>query len=239
MKIIDYMDCMHIVVEFQDEYSARIHTSYRHFKNGNVKNPYSPSVYGVGMIGSKYPCSINKRATKEYVLWQNILYRCYSKEYKSKQPTYKDVICCNEWLLYENLYEWVHNQPNFNKWSNNESWAIDKDILLKGNKIYSPNFCLLVPQRINNLFTKQDCKRNGLPIGVSMHNGKFRARLNNVLLGKLETIGLYSNQEEAFMAYKKHKESLIKEVAQIEFDAGNITKECYNAMMAYEVEITD
>lgn len=239
MRIVEYIDSDNIIIQFQDGYKAKVHTSYRHFKNGNVKNPYHPSVYGVGIIGSKYVCSINKKPIKEYVLWQNILYRCYNETYKNKQPTYKDVKCCNDWLSYEKVYDWIHTQSNYNKWLNGERWAIDKDILFKGNKLYSPETCCLVPQSINNLFTKQDCKRDNLPIGVSKHNNKFRARLNNVLLNKLVVIGDYLTPEEAFYAYKKAKEDLIKQVAQIEYSKGNITKKCYEAMMNYEVEITD
>lgn len=35
------------------------------------------------------------------------------------------------------------------------------------------------------------------------------------------------------------KEKTIKQIANKEFTSGNITKECYNAMLKYEVEITD
>jgi hypothetical protein len=61
----------------------------------------------------------------------------------------------------------------------------------------------------------------------------------NPLSNSREYIGTYPTPEKAFYAYKQYKEKLIKQVAQIEFDNGNITKECYEAMMNYEVEITD
>ena len=239
MRIIEYVDTDNITVEFQDEYSARVHTSYRHFKNGSVKNPHHPSIHGVGVIGNKYQCSINKKIIKEYELWQNVLCRCYNEAYKEKQPTYQNVFCCDEWLLYDNFYEWLHIQSNFDKWYNAKRCAIDKDILVKGNKVYSPEMCCLVPQSINNLFTKQDCRRGDLPIGVSRHNGKFRARINNVLLNKIEIVGTYDTPEEAFQAYKQYKENLIKQVAKEEYSKGNITKQCYEAMINYNVEITD
>lgn len=41
------------------------------------------------------------------------------------------------------------------------------------------------------------------------------------------------------MHIKKHKEEIIKRVAEDEYSKGRITKICYDAMMNYEVEITD
>ena len=154
-RIINYIDSNNIIVEFQDQYKARKHTEYDNFVKGVCKNPYYPSVYGVGMLGIKYSSKENGKATKEYRTWLNILKRCFDERTKDKNPTYKDVTCCEEWLLYENFYEWLHEQENFNKWLKNDEWAIDKDILIKGNKVYSPNACCLVPQNVNMLFAKK------------------------------------------------------------------------------------
>lgn len=143
MKIIEYQNANNIVVEFQDEQKTKVHTRYRFFKNGGVYNPYDKNVIGVGITGNVYPVTINGKSTKEYSAWQGILYRSFDKETKDKHPTYKDVTCCEEWLYYPNFYEWLHSQKNFDKWLNGERWAIDKDILIKGNKIYSPEACCL------------------------------------------------------------------------------------------------
>ena len=154
-------------------------------------------------------------------------------------PTYKDAICCTKWLLYENFCDWLHSQSNFDKWKNGERWAIDKDIILKGNKIYSPETCCLVPHNVNMLFIKNDIDRSNLPIGVKRNGNGFQAFCNNPYTNKQESLGTYSTPEQAFQAYKIYKENIIKQVAQIEFENGNITEECYNAMMIYEVDITD
>lgn len=237
MKIVIYNFNNDIIIEFQDKYKARVHSTYKNFKNGKVKNPYCPSVNGVGIIGNKYPHSISGQTLKEYDVWSQFIARCHSNQYKN--TIYKDASCCDEWLLYESFYEWLHSQSNFDKWLNGERWAIDKDILFKGNKIYSPKTCCLVPQVINNLFTKKNIKNDDLPIGVDKHNNKYRARCNNVYLNKSEIIGYYDTPEEAFQAYKTYKESYIKQIAQEGYIKGNITKQCYDAMMNYEVEITD
>ena len=243
--IIEYNGANDMVVQFQDAYKEKVHTSYRHFLSGDVENPYYPSVYGVGILGAKYPAKINKKMTKEYDTWFQMIRRCFDKKVKDKQPTYKDVTCCEEWLLFENFYEWLHSQPNFDKWYrgryNKERWCLDKDILIKGNKVYSPETCCLVPNNVNVLFTNRKNYRGNLPIGVIRHGNKFCAKCMNPFTDNKsqEYLGDYSTPEEAFQAYKKYKESIIKQVAELEYSKGNITKQCYEAMMNYEVEFTD
>ena len=239
MKIVEYNNATDIVVEFQDKHKAKVHTQYSNFLLGNVKNPYYPSLFNVGIIGNKYPISTNSKHIKEYNAWKGVLERSYDKKLKEKYSTYKNVVCCKDWLNYENFYEWLHSQPNFDKWYNGKRWAIDKDILNKGNKIYSPENCCLVPHIINGLFVKGDARRGKYPIGVHKHINKFQALCNNPFVNKTISLGLYKTPHEAFQAYKKAKESYIKQVAQVEYDKGNITEQCYEVMMGYKVEITD
>lgn len=239
MKIVEYIDANNMIVEFQDEYRARVHTSYKHFAKGNVRNPYNKSIFDIGIVGSKYKTKINNKHIKEYVAWCGMLERCFDSKYKESRPAYEQVTCCKEWLLYENFYEWLHSQENFNKWIDGDRWAVDKDILVKGNKIYYPDSCCLVPININSLFVKNDSLRNELPIGVRKTGNKFSAYCQNPFTGKREYIGIYYSQEQAFIAYKQYKEKLIKQIAELEYSQGNITKKCYDAMMNYEVEITD
>ena len=241
MKIVEYNNSHDITVEFQDEYKAKIiNVQYNSFLLGEVKNPYFPSICNVGMIGCKYPSKVNRKITPEYKAWASMLHRCFDKTVKTKQPSYKNSTCCDEWLLFDNFYEWLHLQSNFDKWLNGYRWAMDKDILNKGNKIYSPENCCLVPQYVNCLFTKRDCNRGSLPIGVCKHGKSFQAYCNNPLVNKIEHLGTFKTPEESFyLGYKPYKEEIIKQVAEIEYSQGNITKQCYNAMMNYEVEITD
>ena len=240
MKIIIYNDANDIIVEFQDEYKGKVHTNYYSFKHKSVKNPYHPEVCKVGIIGSKYMSRLpHGKPTKEYETWRGILRRCFDDKRKSLQPTYKNITCCEEWLLYENFYEWLHSQDNFNKWLDSDGWAIDKDILIKGNKIYSHNTCCLVPKNVNNLFIKSQNVRGEYPIGVGKQYKNFTAKCQNPFTGKTEPLGTFNTPEQAFLAYKSAKESYIKQVAQEEYFKGNITKKCYDAMMNYEVEITD
>lgn len=243
MKIVEYVSATDMVVEFQDEYKARVHTQWSNFIRKNVKNPYYPSVYNVAITGNKYPTWVSGKNehTKEYQIWMNMLIRCYDKKIKERYPTYQDVTCCEEWLFFENFYEWLHSQENFDRWYENDGWHLDKDILIKGNKIYSPNTCCLVPYNVNKLFLKNDADRGDLPVGVNRDTKGYGyiARCMNPFTGERDYLGYRTSVLSAFQLYKSYKEDLIKKVAKLEYSKGNITKQCYDAMMCYEVEITD
>ena len=157
MKIVEYNSAYDVVVEFDDKYKSKKRTTYQMFLKGQTKNCYIPTVYGVGIIGDKYPKAINRVYTKEYMAWQAMLGRCYSVKKKQERPTYKDVTCCEEWLLYENFYEWLHSQENFKMWKEEKNFCVDKDILQPNNKVYSPNTCCLIPKSLNSLFRDRNC----------------------------------------------------------------------------------
>lgn len=242
MKVVEYNGTRNVIVEFQDKYKYRRKTQWTDVLRGDIKNLYYPFVYGVGMIGAKYPSRVNGNITTEYKMWHSMLARAYNDKIKERQPAYKDVICCEEWLLFDNFYEWLHGQENFEKLVNNNiRMELEKDILVKGNKTYSPDTCCIVPKHVNTLFTKRDKHRGDEPIGVFKEKYGYSAK---IIYGKHEnksksTRYQYPTIEEAFQAYKESKESYIQKVAQEEFDKGNITKQCYDAMMNYQVEITD
>ena len=243
MKIVNYYSANNVIVEFQDNHHAKVHCAYRDFLAGSAKNPYYPEIYSKGIIGQKYKTRLKNKEIKEYKIWRSMLQRCYDEKTKERHKYYKDVTCCEEWLLFENFYEWLHGQENFDKWLNGKRWAIDKDILIKGNKIYSPNTCCLVPPNVNSLFTKRDKCRGDYPIGVyyNKRNCAYKAQCNNPLENnKRVGLGQYNSENKAFyLGYKPYKENMIKQIAQYEYDKNNITKKCYDAMMGYQVEITD
>lgn len=242
MKVVEYIDNRNVIIEFQDNYHERVKCNWSNFENGRVKNHYAPYVCGMGMEGTKYPVTINGRRTKEYVSWSAMITRCYTKTFSNGENHYRryeNVEVCDEWLLYENYYEWLHNQENFDKWILLDDGVVDKDILVKGNKVYSPNTCCLVPENVNALFLKADRIRGEYPIGVTYKTRDKVFEVQCRLNGKETYLGRCNTPEEGFLIYKKFKESYIQQVAQEEYNKGNITKRCYDAMMNYQVEITD
>lgn len=243
MKVIDYIDYYNVIIEFQDNYHERITCTWGAFERGTIKNHYAPFVCGIGKVGTKYPTTtIDGKRTKEYTSWSSMITRCYTKTIVNggnHYYRYEDTEICDEWLLFENFYEWLHSQENFDKWILLDKGAIDKDILFKGNKIYSPETCCLVPNYVNSLFIKADRARGKYPIGVTYKTRDKVFEVQCRLNGKETYLGRVTTPEKGFLIYKEYKESYIKQVAQEEYDKGNITKQCYNAMMSYVVEITD
>ena len=244
MKVVEYNNSSDVVVEFQDEYKWKTKTTWYHFINGILYNYYYPNVYGVGITGNKYPTMTNSIKHKEYVTWCSMLQRCFNAKKKQQCSSYQNVTCCKEWLYYPNFYEWLHKQENFEVWLKTEKYCLDKDILKKGNKIYSSETCCLVPERINHLFPNAKSIRGNLPIGVSYDKNKHKYKAqcsirDNDKTQRIIQLGLYDTAIEAFNAYKNQKEFEIKQVAQEEYNKGTISKKCYEAMMKWEVEIGD
>lgn len=236
-KIIKYNNVHDIVIKFDNGYIYN--TSYSNFKKGNIKSPYCKTVYNIGYLGEgKYTPRVNNKKTKSYECWCDMLKRCGDENYKKVHTTYKDVACCEEWLNFQVFAEWY--EENYYEVSN-QRMNLDKDILYKHNKVYSPTTCIFVPQSINKIFTKSDAIRGDYPIGVTYnkHAGKFASQYKRYENNNSTTIflGYFNTIDEAHEVYKIKKEKYIKEIAEIYKD--NIPKELYEALYRYEVEITD
>ena len=250
MKIVEYNNCDDITIQFEDEHKYWLHTRYGYFKNSECKNPFYPSVCWHGYLGVDKNGNVPKTKefkdgksvrTQEYAKWKGMLQRCFDDKFKEKRPTYKDTACCNRWLCFANFLEDLEILKQEYNWDDDIKLNLDKDILNKNNKIYSLENCVLVPDWINLLFIKRDANRGDCPIGVSYHKGakKYQARCN--VNGKQISLGLYSTIKEAFNVYKQAKEQEIKRVADECVSKGYVTKDSrlYNAMINYQVEITD
>ena len=163
-----------------------------------------------------------------------MLQRCYSDTYKKKQPTYEGCEVSDNFKRYEYFYEWCHKQVGFG----NEDWHLDKDLLIKGNKVYSESTCVFIPKEINALLTKSTASRGKHLIGVYWDKkaNAFKASVNKNK-GKQEHLGYFKTELEAFNAYKTAKESFVKEQANKWKD--KIDVRVYNALMNYTVEIDD
>ena len=163
-----------------------------------------------------------------------MLRRCYNDAYKKKRPTYEGCEVSDNFKSYEYFYEWCQKQVGFR----NSGWHLDKDLLIKGNKVYSEDTCVFIPAEINTVLVKRTASRGEYLIGVYWNKkGKaFRAMVSKNK-GKREHLGLFNTELEAYNAYKTAKEAFVKEQANKWKD--KIDERAYNALMNYEVEITD
>lgn len=236
--IIDWKSIKNITVEFK-KYNETIKNNYSNFKKGNIKSNYSLNVYDVGYLGNcEYRAYDDKnKVTPQYRYWKDMLRRCYSEKALIKNPTYIGCSVCDEW----------HNFQVFSKWYDENYYQVgsqemhlDKDILHKGNKTYSPDTCCFVPQSINKLFVKSEGTRGDYPIGVSIDKyNKFVSRCSIFKNNEVKQIylGRFNNPNDAFYTYKQFKENHIKGIAE---DYKNqIPTNIYEAMYKYKVEIID
>ena len=242
-KIIEYISFDNIKVLCDNKYI--VNSRYDTFKRKQTISPYDKFILGIGYLGEgKYKTKENGRDTFIYNEWHSMLSRCYNENQKNliKNISYKNKKCtvCEEWHNFQNFAEWYENNI-YNV--NNENMRLDKDILFKGNTIYSPNNCIIVPERINNLFTYSKSNRGNYPIGVHLNKKTNKLRAECSIYDKTNKksknkhLGYYNTPEEAFNVYKEFKEQYIKQVADEYKD--KIPKKLYDAMYRYEVEITD
>ena len=239
MVIKEYRSAKDLDVYFPEYDWTFEHVKYDQFKKGKIKCPYERRYYGVGYLGEgKYKVFENGRDTDKYKIWHGMLMRCYDPKYQEKHPTYKGCSVEDYLLNFQHMGKWL--EENYYEVPG-EKMHLDKDILCKGNKVYSRSTCIFVPQRINNLFVKSDNSRGKDPIGVRPNSsGNYEARCSNGY-GKQVSLGTYNSKEEAFQVYKQYKEKVIKEV--IDSYEGVIPEPHYSrlktAMYNYEVEIDD
>ena len=151
--------------------------------------------------GKKVTCPVYNR-------WVAMLTRAYDKKYQAKYPTYVGATVSEEWLTFSNFRAWLIEQPQW------ETRQLDKDILVKGNKHYSPQTCLLLPQSINKLLNDSKASKGLYPTGVHYEKQKQKYRANITIDGKAKHLGLFTTANEAEISYLIAKSDYIAESAQ-------------------------
>lgn len=224
-----YEGATQVTIKFLNTGGSKL-TSVSSIKNGNVRDDVAPNVFGIGYTDISTD-TVDGVSCKAYNVWYSILSRCYSEAVHKTHPSYRDCTISDEWKYYSKFKVWYDRYYKV-------GCSLDKDILCKGNKIYSDNTCCFVPTKINNLILKRERDRGSYPIGVSILEGKYGVSCNNIQ-GKSAYLGYYDTTEEAFQVYKVYKEALIKRVAGEYFNNGKITLSVYNALLEYKVSITD
>ena len=155
------------------------------------------------------------RATPEYKQYLTIIERCRADGKTQKTyASYVGVTLSEDFDTFEKWLEWAKQQVGFgNTADNGKRWPLDKDILLKGNKIYSPDYCVFIPNEINNFITNRKTDRGEYPIGVHYSTKEKKYIASCSMNSKKYYIGGYHSIEESFMAYKQFKEQAAKQLA--------------------------
>ena len=238
MEVIEYRNYDDITIKFENGIIQD--TSSDSFKKGQVHSYLDKTICGKGYLGENFIEPIKDKLS--YKHWSSMIRRCYNSNSRNKRY-YNDVEVCEEWLSYSNFKKWFDE----NYWECDETLDVDKDILCKGNKIYSPQTCLLVPHKINNLFCKANKIRGKYPLGVSYTINKQGIKYIYVRIFEKQKIkSVYVGKETqdtiltAFNMYKESKENYLKYIANLyKSKYSSFPQDLYNALCNYQVEITD
>lgn len=228
-EIISFTNKSNVVIKFIDTGCIK-KTTMQRIQNGDIKDDLAPTIEGVGINDWKYSKYYTKKRSSHYFTWVNMIRRSYNT---ANTFEYENTYCDGNWLRFSCFLDDIHLIKNYDK----KGWHLDKDILFKGNRLYSKDTCCFVPKELNNLIISARLRRGDYPIGVNYHkeDKKFYALIN--ISGKRKHLGNYDNVEDAFYAYKKAKEENIKLVA--DYYKNQIAENVYESLYNWKIEITD
>lgn len=134
-------------IEFEEINGVKYKSKVRknNIIRGAIKNPYYPSVYNIGYLGK----ATRDENEFEYIRWKGVLSRCYNSNSKAyKYYGARGVAVCERWHSFENF---LHDFPLLEGYDENnlKKLQLDKDIKVRGNKVYSPDTCILVSEEKN------------------------------------------------------------------------------------------
>lgn len=210
LLVLEYRKSSEVLAEFV-ETKTKITASIGSIMAGQVKDRFAPSVCGVGIIGNEITVK-NGKAVRVYNLWQTMLERCYGANNQDKLQAYKGCTVSENFKYFPYFKEWCSNQIGFGKMG----WDLDKDLLSKGNKIYSEDTCCFIPSEINRCISSKGVdSKYDLPLGVKEHGGRgtkyYSASISK--FGENYYIGNYDTIAEAETAYKVERKKYICQLA--------------------------
>lgn len=172
-------------------------------------------ICGIGVNDADYTTRPSKGGVmvtcQFYRAWKDMIERCYSEKLQARKPMYKGCSVCGEWLIFSNFKAWMQQQD----WQGKE---LDKDILVKGNKVYSPSTCAFVDTLTNTFVTDSRSKKSSLPSGAFWHKNRnnYGSACKNPFSKRLEYLGSYDNPLDAHLAWKKRKHEFACQLAELQ-----------------------
>ena len=187
-----------------------------------------------GVNDRKYPTRVDGVQVKSYGAWKNMLKRCYNFDFQKKYPTYIGCSTSDNFFNYSYFHEWCLDQVGYDK----KGYHLDKDILTKGNKVYSEDTCVFVPNSLNQFLVSRVNFRGDNPLGVvfSKKRNLYHARVNDGF-GKLKHIGYFENKIDAFNAYSVEKRTIGLNLSK--FYDGCVDSRVIEALKDVHVDIGD
>ena len=229
LTIKEFHNSRKVLVEFVDT-GYQVWVQAVSIRLGNVKDKRKPSVYGVGVFDVAIK---GESSSKTYVTWSSMLARCYAKKRNKRDRSYEGCEVSEDFKVYSIFKNWYESKVGFDR----ETFCLDKDLLFKGNRVYSPKTCCLLPVELNLALTNSKASRGSLPVGVRYNklNDNYVASL--CINGKQVHLASCETPEQAFNIYKNAKESHLKVLANKWKD--QLEQQAYHALMDYTVTKED
>lgn len=178
------------------------------------------TVYGVGINDANYQLKLYEYVNGKqklisecpfYVKWKDMLRRCYSKSFQVKYPTYRGCTVSEDWKTFSNFKLWMESQ-------NWDGKALDKDLLVPNNKIYSKDTCMFIDIRLNAFLAVKPGKYY-LGTRLKTNRNKFESRIHDINTGKRIHLGNYDTPEEAHRKWQCAKILQIEQLKKLyEYD---------------------
>lgn len=178
-------------------------------------------IYGQNAIVD-LPTTSNRKTIDYYNKWHRMFQSCYD------DPVYIGCSVSEEWHTLSTFKDWYYSQSNYGK----PDMILDKNILVRGNKIYGSQYCRLVPRRLCRLLIYSA----GYTFTYRKEKVKFAALCNNKTT---QYLGSFDTAEEAFIAYKTYKEKLIKSIAEEYYEQNLIDLDIRNALLNWTINESD
>lgn len=220
-EVVGFESSKKVTIKYLDDYGYEMVCTARDARLGKVKNPYHPSIYGKYFIG----VGIYSSKCRAYGIWIGMLERCESR--RPEFEAYNDCSVHPDWYNFQIFAEWYYQQ----KGHDSKGFEIDKDIIIKGNRVYGPEACCFVPRDINILTQTKERQRGKYMLGVKPSGKKYISRIR--AHGKELHLGVYTTEKEAHIAYTVKKQEIIRQKA--EEHKNNISADAYTALVNYRV----
>lgn len=224
--VVDYKDSSNVLVRFENT-GNEVYVAGGNLRSGRIRDPMAPGVAGVGFLGTgKYQCR-NKTSdgmrTKEYACWESMMKRVYNPQNASAARPYEDTSVDVRWHNFQIFAEWCQTQKGFGE----QGFQLDKDLISKGNKVYSPEKCCFIPLHINTAITGMKHNNTSGYAGVSETSvGTYGAEvtINSVHVH----LGTYNSKESAAFVYRSIKEAYVRSLAEVYKDS--LAENTYSAL---------
>lgn len=196
-----------------------------HAHKGTTKYLNKRGTFGVGYLGygrfipgeKRIPHGCERMPHNLWRAWVRMLERCVGD--RVKNPSYEGCTFDESWVNCQSFIEWGILQKGHDRLeSNGKTWQLDKDILVNGNRVYSPETCVFVPNEINTHFKDVEKGKDGYygvnEIEPKHPNAKrgWVARCCNVKKER-EYLGFYDNPTDAYIAYRTRKIEVMSDLA--------------------------